>query len=181
MIRTLAEPTLTAVSGETANFLAGGEFPATRRPASSTGAIYATEFKHFGVQLAFHAGRAFRPGASASRCAPSVSDVSGLPLTAIPSLSNAAGGDDGRAAVRRLLRDRRAYAAERAALPWRASPACRSCPILGALFSSKNFLTDESELVIIVTPYLVKPTSPQDARDAQTTTCSCPTTRRPIS
>ncbi len=53
MIRTLAEPNLTAISGETANFLVGGEFPYPRQPQSDTGAAPGFDFKKFGVSLIF--------------------------------------------------------------------------------------------------------------------------------
>ena len=84
MIRTLAEPTLTAVSGETADFLAGGEFPfLVDRPTTTPITV---EFKQFGVQLAF-TPVVLSPGRISLKVRTEVSEISGIDAGRIPALS----------------------------------------------------------------------------------------------
>ena len=167
MLRTLAEPTLTAVSGETANFLVGGEFPV---PVGSDDDEITVEFKPFGVNLAF------TPVVlSAGRISLKVRTRSERHLRARSRLGadrperhrhhpwrvGAPRRNDGRAALRRLLRDRRPDPGEHASALHPGFPGLQQLPVLGMLFSSKDFLNNQTELVMIVTPYLVKPTSPR--------------------
>ena len=166
MLRTLAEPTLTAVSGETANFLAGGEFPV---PVGSNDDGITIEFKQFGVNLAF-TPVVLSAGRISLKVRTEVSDLSASGAVSLPFARRASiiipavsvrraettvelpsGGAFG---IAGLVQEETRRAAS--GLPW-----LQNLPVLGTLFSSKDFLEEQTELVMIVTPYLVKPTSPQ--------------------
>jgi len=157
MIRMLAEPTLTAVSGETAEFLAGGEFGYRVLQSSTTGANFTTEFKPFGVQLAF-TPIVLSGGRISIKVRTSVSEISGV-TDGIPSLSTRRAEttveqpSGGSFMIGGLLQQNSSRAVS-------GFPGLQRLPIIGSLFSSKRFLDRETELVIVVTPYLVKPTSP---------------------
>ncbi len=161
LVRLLAEPNLTAISGETASFLAGGEFPV---PIDTDDGI-AIEFKEFGVQLNFTPtivgdGRInlhVRPEVSATSNANAVVTASGT----VPSLVSRRAettvelGSGQAFAIGGLLRVDDRYDIDK-------QPGLGDIPILGALFRSSSFQREESELVIIVTPYLVNPASSAD-------------------
>jgi pilus assembly protein CpaC len=158
MIKTLAEPTLTAVSGETAEFLAGGEFPFITGIDEDTN-TRTIEFKEFGVQLAF-TPIVLSGGRINLRVRTEVSEIVSL-NSGIPTL------DTRRAETTVELPSGGAFAiggliqeTSRRALT--GVPGLQRIPVLGALFTSKQFVGRETELVIIVTPYLVKPASPRD-------------------
>ena len=161
-LTTLAEPNLTAVSGQTANFLAGGEFPyPSVQPGSSGSAtVITTEFKQFGVQLTFtptiidadHLSLRVRPEVSQLDFANAVL-IAG---TLVPALTErsaettvelASGQSFALAGL--LMHDTSQNISK---VPWLGD-----IPILGALFRSNNFNNNETELVVIVTPYLVAP------------------------
>ncbi len=164
MLRTLAEPTLTAVSGETANFLAGGEFPV---PISGDNGQISVQFKQFGVNLAF-TPVVLSPGRISLKVRSEVSDISAVGAVSLPfgntaisipatsvrraetSIELPSGGSF---MIAGLIQEdtRRAVSG----LPW-----LQKLPILGSLFSSKDFLSDQTELLMIVTAYLVKPVAP---------------------
>jgi pilus assembly protein CpaC len=170
IVRTLAEPNLVALSGDTASFLAGGEFPI---PVAARNGEITVEFKKFGVGLDF-TPTVLGDGLVNLRVRPEVSALdrnNGIRAAniEIPGIS-----------VRRAdttieLRDGQAFAV--AGLlqndysnDVRQTPWLSNVPVLGALFSSKRYQRNESELVIIVTPRLVQPaphpdmlTSPLDA------------------
>jgi pilus assembly protein CpaC len=157
LIKILAEPTLIALSGQNAYFLAGGEYPVPVPQGLGTVAI---EYKSFGV------GLSFTPTVLANnkinmKVAPEVSELdfsnaiqfSGL---VVPGLSTRKAETvvelaDGQSfAIAGLLRDTVRDAIEK-------FPLLGDIPILGALFRSRSFQKNETELVIIVTPHLVKP------------------------
>lgn len=157
IVRTLAEPNLVALSGDTASFLAGGEFPI---PVAARNGEITVEFKKFGVGLDF-TPTVLGDGLVNLRVRPEVSALdrnNGIRAAniEIPGIS-----------VRRAdttieLRDGQAFAV--AGLlqndysnDVRQTPWLSNVPVLGALFSSKRYQRSESELVIIVTPRLVKP------------------------
>jgi pilus assembly protein CpaC len=166
MLRTLAEPTLTAVSGETANFLAGGEFPV---PVGSDDEGITIEFKQFGVNLAF-TPVVLSAGRISLKVRTEVSDLSASGAVSLPFARRASIvipavsvrraettvelPSGGAFVIAGLVQEETRRAAS--GLPW-----LQNLPVLGALFSSKDFLEEQTELVMIVTPYLVKPTSPQ--------------------
>ena len=158
LIRTLAQPNIIALSGETANFLAGGEFPVPVGVAIN-GQI-AIEFKQFGVGLSF-TPTLLEDGLINLLVAPEVS-----------SLDPAAGIDIGslripglrvrRARTTLELRDGQTFAlAGLIQSDFRDTvnrvPLLGRIPILGALFRSTNFERQETELVILVTPRIVRP------------------------
>ncbi len=159
LIHTLAEPTLTAVSGETANFLAGGEVPYITGIDQTTG-IVSVDFKKFGVQLAF-TPVVLSAGRISIKVRSEVSEVSGFTSSGNPILSTRRAEttveqpSGGAFVIAGLLK-------QTAQTNAGGFPGLRNLPILGALFSSKSYLANETELVMIVTPYLVKPVSPQD-------------------
>jgi pilus assembly protein CpaC len=162
----LAEPNLVAMSGETASFLAGGEIPVITPQAGLTGSTIAVTYKQVGVSLAF------TPTIVGDRInlkvAPEVSQLSAtgsinVPLTAtstvtIPAL------DTRRAATTVELGSGQSFAI--AGLLQRTGeqdvkkvPWLGDVPILGSLFKSDAYQRSETELVIIVTPYFVEPSS----------------------
>jgi pilus assembly protein CpaC len=157
MIRTLAEPTLTAVSGETADFLAGGEFPFVTGIDRETG-TRTIEFKEFGVQLAF-TPVVLSEGRISLKMRAEVSEISAV-SNGVPVLSSRRAEttvelpSGGAFAIGGLVQQNTRHAAG-------GFPVLQQLPILGALFSSKSFRDDHTELVMIVAAYLVKPAAPQ--------------------
>ena len=163
LVTVLVEPNLTARSGETASFLSGGEFPI---PVSQTLNAIIIEFKRFGVALDFtptvlDGGRIalkVRPEVSELNDAASVEingiRVPGLSVRRAETTVELASGQS--FAIAGLLR-------ANASNSVRAVPLLSQIPVLGALFRSTRFQRQETELVIIVTPYLVEPAaSPAD-------------------
>ena len=165
LVRSLAEPNLIALSGDTARFLAGGEFPfPSVQPGSAGGApIITTEFKKFGVQLSF-TPTVLSGGVINLRVEPSVSELDftnaiTISGTQVPSLITR----DARTTVE--LRDGQSFAIagllqtrnirDLSQVPW-----IGSVPVLGALFRSTNYQQQETDLVVIVTPRLVAPAAP---------------------
>lgn len=164
VVKVLAEPNLVALSGDTANFLAGGEFPVPVARDTNNGRDTVTiEFKQFGVSLAF---------------TPTVLDGELINLVVSPEVSqidpnasivlngfNIPGLSTRRATTTVEMRDGQSFAI--AGLLQsnfednvRQLPGIGELPVLGALFRSTRFQRQETELVIIVTPHLVKPVSP---------------------
>jgi pilus assembly protein CpaC len=167
-ITSLAEPNLIATSGQTASFLVGGEFPVPVSGASAATGGFPTisvEFKDFGVSLAFtptvidshHLNLRVRPEVSELS---TVGEVS-VPLTStatvtIPALtvrraetSIELGSGESFALAGLLMHTSQQLVSK---VPW-----IGDIPILGALFRSDRFQRGETDLVIIVTPYLVNP------------------------
>jgi len=161
LVHMLAEPNLTAMSGQTASFLVGGEFPIPVAQQNNTVTI---EFKQFGVSLAF-VPTVMNDGHISLKVRPEVSSLStqgAIQLTAsnasiqIPALSVRRAettvelGSGQSFAIAGLLQDN-------ATLTANGLPFLGDLPILGALFRSDNFQHNQTELVIIVTPYIVRP------------------------
>jgi len=162
LVTTLAEPTLVALSGETASFLAGGEFPVPVAQSSTDGggSAISVEFKPFGVSLAF-TPTVLADGVINMEVAPEVSSIDPSASVVINNL-RVPGLQTRRAKTTVELRDGESFAL--AGLirrdfqdTIRQFPILGSIPIIGALFRSTNFQKEETELVIIVTPRLVKP------------------------
>ena len=157
LISILAEPNLTAVSGESASFLAGGEFPI---PVAQGFDRVTVEFKRFGVSLEFIP--TVMSGELVSvRVKPEVSDISTRGQVQvngfmIPALATRRAdtvvelGSGQSFAIGGLIRQ--GFNTNISAFPWLGD-----VPVLGALFRSSNFQKDETELVIVVTPYIVRP------------------------
>jgi pilus assembly protein CpaC len=156
-VHTLAEPNLTALSGETASFLAGGEFPIPMANGLSGTSI---EFKQYGVSLAF-TPTVLEGGRISMRVRPEVSELSNegaiqINGFTIPSLTTRRAettvelGSGQSFMIGGLLRNSSGNTINKA-------PILGSLPIIGALFRSNAFKRNETELVIVVTPYLVRP------------------------
>ncbi|MDN4986784.1 type II and III secretion system protein family protein [Bradyrhizobium sp. WYCCWR 13022] len=164
LVRRLAEPNLTTLSGDSARFLAGGEFPVPIPNTTTNGFPTVTiEYKKFGVELAF-VPTVLSRGVINLRVEPSVSELDfsnavTIQGTTIPALTRR----DARTTVE--LRDGQSFAIagllqtrnrqDVSQLPW-----IGSVPVLGTLFSSKSYQQEETDLVIIVTPRLVAPAAP---------------------
>jgi pilus assembly protein CpaC len=164
VLRRLAEPNLMALSGDAARFLAGGEFPVPIPNTTSTGFPTVTiDYKKFGVELAF-VPTVLSRGVINLRVEPSVSELDFtnavvIQGTRVPALTRR----DARTTVE--LRDGQSFAIagllqtrnrqDVSQLPW-----IGSVPVLGALFRSSSYQQDETDLVIIVTPRLVAPSTP---------------------
>jgi pilus assembly protein CpaC len=161
----LAEPNLTARSGETASFLAGGEFPVPVA-ASSTGGqnTITVEFKSYGISLAF-VPTVMAADRISMRVRPEVSQLTQTGAVSVPIGTNATvtipgltvrraettvelGSGQTFAIAGLISRD---FTTQMSGLPY-----IGEVPILGQLFKSDAFTRDESELVILVTPYLVR-------------------------
>lgn len=156
---TLAEPSLSALSGETASFLAGGEFPI---PVSQGNNAVTIEYKQYGVGLAF-TPFVLADGRISMRVRPEVSEISDagsvrLNGFTVPAMSTRRAettvelGSGQSFMLAGLLQNRNSNSIER-------TPFLGDLPILGSLFRSAGYRRSETELVIIVTPYLVRPTS----------------------
>jgi pilus assembly protein CpaC len=154
LARNLAEPNLVAMSGETASFLAGGEFPIQVRTDEGFG----IEYKPFGVTLQF-TPTVLEQGRIHLRVQPSVSDVTGFAPNGLPIFTSRGASTsielrDGQSfALAGMLQANSTRNADQ--VPW-----IGSVPIIGALFRSQEFQNNETELVVIVTPHLVKPAKP---------------------
>jgi pilus assembly protein CpaC len=159
--RRLAEPNLVALSGDTANFLAGGEFPI---PVPGAFGQISVDYKRYGVSLAF-TPTVLSDGIINLKIEPEVSQLDpnrnvavGTNIT-VPALivrraSSTIELRDGQSFVLGgLLQNDSAVAQEQ--LPWLGD-----IPVLGALFSSKAYQKNETDLVIIVTPHIVQPIRP---------------------
>jgi pilus assembly protein CpaC len=159
LVNVLAEPNLTALSGETASFLAGGEFPV---PVGVDDNDITIEFKQFGVSLAF-TPTVLDPSRISLKVRPEVSELTDkgaikLGNLVIPALSTRRAettvelGSGQSFAIGGLISDSTRTNLEKL-------PGLGDIPVLGTLFRSSNFRRQETELVIIVTPYLVRPVS----------------------
>ncbi len=157
LIKVLAEPNLVTLSGQTATFLAGGEFPI---PVPQGDGDITIDFKQFGVGLNFTPVVHSKEKISI-RVAPEVSDldfstavrIEGyvVPGLRVRRTSTTVELGDGQSfAIAGLLRENVRTVVSK-------FPLLGDIPILGALFQSKAFQKEETELIIIVTPHLVKP------------------------
>jgi pilus assembly protein CpaC len=162
LIRTLAEPNLTAVSGESAKFLAGGEYPI---PTVDTTGNISVQFKEFGIAVAF-TPIVMSEGRISLKIETEVSELSTegavtLQNLTIPALrkrqarSTVELPSGGSIALAGLISDKVRQNID-------GFPGLKDLPVLGTLFRSRDFIKEETELVIIVTPYLVRPTSRQN-------------------
>ena len=162
LVRTLAEPNLTAVSGETAKFLAGGEFPI---PVSVYQGQTSVTFKEFGIGVAF-TPIVLSEGRINLKIETEVSELSDagsviLSGTTIPALkkrqakSTVELPSGGTLAMAGLISEDTRKNIE-------GFPGLKDLPVLGTLFRSQDYVKRETELVILVTPYVVKPGARKD-------------------
>jgi len=162
MARSLAEPNLVALSGDTASFLAGGEFPI---PVPGSLGTIGIEYKRYGVGLAF-TPTVLSDGLINMKIEPEVSQldtshpvqVAGIsvPPLIVRRASTTVELRDGQSFVIGGLLLSQGQTAQQQ-LPWLGD-----IPVLGALFSSKAYQKQETDLAIIVTPRLVRPARPGD-------------------
>lgn len=161
LVTTLAQPNLTAISGETASFLAGGEIPI---PLSQGLGAVTVEFKQYGVSLSF-TPTVLSDGRISLRVRPEVSqltDAGSVRLNGftIPGITTRRAettvelGSGQAFMIGGLLSNGQNSNVDKA-------PFLGDLPVLGALFRSNGFKRNETELMIVITPYLVKPVSPQ--------------------
>jgi pilus assembly protein CpaC len=155
LIRTLAEPTLTAISGEKAEFLAGGEFPV---PVPTDDGI-AIEYKKFGVGLTFtpvvlaggrislQVGTEVSEPSSDSITAGAGLRVFGLSVRRANTTVELPSG--GTLALAGLLQDNSKHS-------FTGLPGVINLPVIGSLFRSRDFQRGQTELAILVTPYIAK-------------------------
>lgn len=157
LVTTLAQPNLTAVSGETADFLAGGEFPVPQSQGLGTTTV---EYKRYGVSLSY-TPTVMANGRISLRVRPEVSELStqgAITLNGftVPALTTRRAettielGSGQSFMIGGLLRTNSSNTVTKL-------PGVGDVPILGALFRSTGFQRGETELVIVVTPYLVQP------------------------
>ncbi|HEY3814656.1 MAG TPA: type II and III secretion system protein family protein [Caulobacteraceae bacterium] len=162
LARTLAEPNLSAVSGESAKFLAGGEFPVPTGLDQNGNVV--VQFKQFGVALAF-TPVVLSQGRISLKVATEVSELTNngalkfstnltIPALDVRRAETTVEMPSGSAMmIAGLLKEQTQQNID-------GVPGMTELPVLGALFRSRDYLAGETELVIIVEPYIVKPTSP---------------------
>jgi pilus assembly protein CpaC len=164
LIATLAEPNLTTVSGETAEFRAGGQIPF---PVSSGLGNVGIEFKNFGVSLQY-TPTVLSNGRISLRVRPEVSEISSQGAvrvggTEVPSITTRMAdttvelGSGQSFMIAGLLQNTSSSSVSK-------MPGAGDIPVLGALFKSNGWRRSETELMIIVTPYLVKPVSDNEIK-----------------
>lgn len=164
LVSTLSEPNLTALSGETADFLAGGEYPIPISQGLGTTSI---EYKRFGVSLSY-TPTVLSNGRISMRVRPEVSELSSQGAISVNGFQVPA------LTVRRTETSVELGSGESMMIAGLMSnnaqntikklPGAGDLPIVGALFKSTSFRKGETELVIVVTPYLVKPVNASDIK-----------------
>jgi pilus assembly protein CpaC len=170
--RTLAEPNLTAISGESASFIAGGEFPVptgVQCTTTTTGAIGScapsVTFKKFGISLNF-TPVVLTEGRISLKVMTEVSEVSNensinLNNLIVPSVKTRRAEttleipSGGSMAMAGLIQDQTKQAIN-------GLPGLSQVPVLGALFRSRDFVNNQTELMVIVTPYVVRAVAQKD-------------------
>ncbi len=181
IVRTLAEPNLAAISGEAGKFLVGGEFPV---PVAQDRGKISIEFKPYGVglgytpvvlsegrislQMSVEVSELSTQGGFQSSSDVTVDPTTGQAISAqsltIPALkvrraeTTVEIPSGGSLVIAGMIQESTKQNLD-------SLPGVKDIPVLGALFRSRDFQNDETELVVIVTPYLVDPTDPQGFRD----------------
>jgi pilus assembly protein CpaC len=163
LARSLAEPNLVALSGDTASFLAGGEYPI---PVSGSFGQVTVDYKKYGVGLAF-TPTVLNRGLINLKIEPEVSQIDTTHTIAVSSGVSVPALIVRRASTTIELRDGQSFMIggllqsdnkdQIEQLPWLGT-----IPVLGPLFSSKSYQKNQTDLAIIVTPHLVRPTRPGD-------------------
>jgi pilus assembly protein CpaC len=161
--RSLAEPNLVALSGQTASFLAGGEYPI---PVSGSLGQITVDYKKYGVGLAFTPTVLSR-GLINLKIEPEVSQIDTTHTVSVPGGISVPALIVRRASTTVELRDGQSFMIggllqtdnknQVDQLPWLGS-----VPVLGTLFSSKSYQKNQTDLAIIITPHLVRPARPGD-------------------
>ena len=163
LAKTLAEPTLTAVSGSPAAFHAGGEYPYSVCRTPDNGVRYCdVEFKPYGVSLSF-TPTVMNEGRIGLKIRTEVSDIAQITDGSQPVIDTRNAEttvelpSGGSMMLAGLIKDVTAQ-------DLAGTPGLRKVPILGALFNSRAYQKNESELVVIVTPYIVNPARLSDLK-----------------
>jgi pilus assembly protein CpaC len=164
LVSTLSEPNLTALSGETADFLAGGEYPVPISQGLGTTSI---EYKRFGVSLSY-TPTVLSNGRISMRVRPEVSELSSqgaitingfqVPALTVRRAETTVELGSGQSFMIAGLMSNNAQSTIK------KLPGAGDLPIVGALFKSTSFRRGETELVIVVTPYLVQPVNANDIK-----------------
>ncbi len=174
VVRTLAEPNLTAISGESATFISGGEFPiptgVTCQTTASGGlgqCVQTVSFKKFGISLNF-TPVVLTEGRISLRVMTEVSEVStenalqgGSGGTTIPSIKTRRAEttleipSGGAMAMAGLIQEQTKQAIN-------GLPGLSQVPVLGSLFRSRDYVNNQSELMVLVTPYVVRAVAQKD-------------------
>ncbi len=164
LVTTLSQPNLTALSGETADFLAGGEFPIPMSQGLGTTSV---EYKKYGVSLSY-TPTVLANGRISIRVRPEVSELSSqgavtvagfsIPALTVRRAETTVELGSGQSFMIAGLLSNNAQSAINKA------PGLGDLPILGNLFKSTDFQKGQTELVIVVTPYLVKPVDANDIK-----------------
>mgnify|MGYP001146662671 FL=1 len=164
LVSTLSEPNLTALSGETADFLAGGEYPIPISQGLGTTSI---EYKRFGVSLSY-TPTVLSNGRISMRVRPEVSELSSqgaitvngfqVPALTVRRTETTVELGSGQSMMIAGLMSNSAQNTIK------KLPGAGDLPIIGALFKSTSFKKGETELVIVVTPYLVKPVNADEIK-----------------
>jgi pilus assembly protein CpaC len=174
VVRTLAEPNLTAISGESATFISGGEFPipagVTCQTTASGGlgqCVQTVAFKKFGISLNF-TPVVMTEGRISLRVMTEVSEIStensltgGAGGTTIPSIKTRRAEttleipSGGAMAMAGLIQDQTKQAIN-------GMPGLMQLPILGSLFRSRDYINSQTELMVLVTPYIVRAVAQKD-------------------
>lgn len=163
LVSTLANPNLTTVSGETAEFLAGGSFPVVTSSNNGT----SVEYKNYGVGLTY-TPTVMSDGRISLRIRTEVSDISSAGAVRIgglevPATTNRMAettvelGSGQSMMIGGLLSNQLGSSVDK-------TPGLGDVPIVGALFKSNGWRRNETELMIVITPYLVKPVSEGDIK-----------------
>jgi pilus assembly protein CpaC len=156
LVRTLAEPNLTAMTGQEAKFHAGGEYPYQLCDFDGTTRTCKIEFKNFGVEVNF-TPVVLSEDRINLKIKADVSELSTIPGLVIPAISRRSSEttlelpSGGSMMIAGLIK-------ETTRQNINGTPGLKQLPVLGALFRSKDFVANETELVILVTPVLVRPT-----------------------
>ncbi len=156
LLRTLAEPNLTAVSGQAATFLAGGQFPYTLCDYSTKPASCTISFKDYGVGLNF-TPTVLTQGRINLKIHTEVSELSSVSTgsQSIPGINTRKADttlempDGGSMMLAGLIRETTRQTVN-------GTPGLKKLPILGALFRSRDFINNQTELVVMVTPHIVR-------------------------
>ena len=156
MIHTLAEPNLTAMSGQPAIFKAGGQYPYQVCSVTATGRDCQISFKDYGVDLEF-TPTVLTAGRINLKIHTSVSELNTLTTGAqnVPGLNNRSAdttlelGDGSSMMLAGLIRENTRQTIN-------GTPGLRQLPVLGALFRSRDFISNQTELVVLVTPHIVR-------------------------
>jgi pilus assembly protein CpaC len=174
VVRTLAEPNLTAISGESATFISGGEFPipagVTCQPTAGGGlgqCVQTVSFKKFGISLNF-TPVVLTEGRISLRVMTEVSEISsenaltgGAGGTTIPSIKTRRAEttleipSGGALAMAGLIQEQTKQAIN-------GLPGLAQLPVLGTLFRSRDYVNNQTELMVLVTPFIVRAVAQKD-------------------